>query len=552
MDDAANAIDLRFSETSIMDTASSLASEILSPSELSSFSAPASFSSFMTNMVGGNDTQSTEITNSKLIGILCNDIVRSIYTLGPGVDTGPDRADRLGSMYHSSHNEALATGSTAGGHAGMTNLSPLRYRTKLERPCWSGPGVALSNGPTDTFSMRASVIATTLSNVLIASAGIGRLEGAELGQRFSVTDGLAGLEKAFGALPLTRSISDIPGSTAGPRMLLPMIDLSFEEGSILDSVVIGETLGNSEMRILPFEGGSYPDQTNPPVVSGRDYFTELPIRFPTAGRSNDFSSFSTSFTSIVKDALEYLNELYAIDQDTNLSPEKILAIVLQEFALYLDNLSLPPNSKDWNKMAALSCKLFDQATRSSTTGVDAYFDDFAGIAAADSNGHSGLSRFYAGATLSSAMGTSGLSTRTMLARQAFLLSSQYDSLLADDEKLAIPVSSGYSLYSSEVHANDPSLISPFKIAMESNFTSGLSTTTYTDGSSTDGSLPPSTLAQIESAILLRDICNAQVGSALGSIRALDATVTNQDPGFSTAADDLNVTDYLTIDEGEKR
>ena len=99
----------------------------------------------------------------------------------------------------------------------------------------------------------------------------------------SVSDGSAGLEKAFGALPLTETDN--------------ILDMQFEEGCILDSIVLGEELGDTELRILPFEAGSYPNQTSPPVVSGRDYFTELPMRYPTAGRTNDFSSFASSFSS---------------------------------------------------------------------------------------------------------------------------------------------------------------------------------------------------------------------------------------------------------------
>jgi hypothetical protein len=550
MDSAANSIDLRFSETAIMDLAASLTSETLTPSETAGFTPPGTFSSFLTTMVGlqyGDE----RISNSKLIGLACNDITRSIYTIGPGTDSGPTRRGMSNTMpdavsmgvgtsypslpsagtpesstYHINHNETKdSTGnSSAGWSPGLHNISSLRFRKNLYRPCWGDNLDKIENaGSGDTWAMRATIVATTLSNILITSAGIGRLEGAELGSRFSVSDGKAGLEKAFGALPLAETDN--------------ILDMTFEEGCVLDSVVLGEELGNTELRILPFEAGSYPNEQSPPVVSGRDYFTEMPMRYPTADRTNDFSSFASSFSSIVSDATSYLDELYAISEDTLLSPEKILSVVMQEFATYLRALSVPSSSTDWNEMVVMSCKLFDEAR---THDELIKFDASKSVASAVSEGYAGLDTFYGGATLSAYTGKTGLSAMTMLARQAFLMSDQYDALLTDDEKAVIPLSSNFSLFADEIGSE----LDPYAQVIESNFSSGLASIALLDGTvDIDTYAPRSTseLSQAESLIFLRDICNNKfAGDGCGGAYDVSA---------ETGFDATSCTDYLLLSEG---
>jgi len=523
MNTAADAIDLKFSEVAIMDLAASNSSDLLTDSEASGFIPPASFEGFLKSMVGITGYDPGETSNTKMIAIACNDIVRSIYTLGPGADAGPSRGGQSttegyvsfgvteassglpeSSTYHNSRKEDLFS-------PGLHNLSALRFRKSLYSPVWAGDISLIDQLSTDSLSDRAVAIATTLSNILITSAGIGRLSGTEMGSRFSVTDGYGGLEKAFGALPMT--VTD------------NILNMSFEEGSILDSVVIGEELGDTELRILPFESGHYPNQTSPPVVSGRDYFTELPIRYPTAGRTNNFSEFASSFSSIVSDSGDYLEELYAVSEDTNLSPDKILAAVLQEFATYLQKLSISSSSFDYNEMTALSCKVYSEArAHDGVARYDAYSDSE--MPSAISSGYAGIDSFYGEATLSSMLSgqyttsTSGASVRgltmiQMLARQSYLMSYEYDQLLSDTEKSVIPTSSNLDVFADDVYASDSlsTSVKNYRIALEKHYNSGGSSSVTADGILDETiSISPSILSQAESLILFRDMTNNRRGN----------------------------------------
>jgi len=172
-----------------------------------------------------------------------------------------------------------------------------------------------------------------LSNEMVLSAGIGRLQGSKLGSRFLErrTDRpgqydpfirVLGFSPTFPSKVLTSFISSGPDRA----------------GSLLDLLALGEEVPDRELIVMPFEANTVVGGETP-YVSGRQYFVEMAAQLERPELRGALRRFSTGFSGTVKDLSAYLTELMALDVTTPLAPELLLARVLQDFKTVISSLS---------------------------------------------------------------------------------------------------------------------------------------------------------------------------------------------------------------------
>ena len=244
----------------------------------------------------------------------------------------------------------------------------------------------------DIDDLLASIVGTicNISNELIVSAGIGRLKGGQIGNRFM----LESTESSSPKIGETRSIYDVTKKLLGvsPKnqgqlgvysLLQPT-----EPGSFLDYLVLGEQhvpaspgLANSRKTIIaPFESSAISTRNNNTelvVIPGQKYFIEAPLTNTPASRlANEensgtpliegLSKYSLELSGFIDDFNLYTDELMAFSTETSLTPEMILARILQDFASVLTSLTNTHESRDAKSDAVAG--LFSDASIRYVTG----------------------------------------------------------------------------------------------------------------------------------------------------------------------------------------
>lgn len=193
-----------------------------------------------------------------------------------------------------------------------------------------------------------------LSNELVTSAGVGRLLGSNLGNRYLTappTPSATGkslvepFERIFGFSPTASSSEISRFFTTGPAFA----------GSFLDYLALGEE--NTEGRdviVMPFESDTAL-YNNTYYVSGRRYFIDLALAPERKVLRGALSNFSSKYSTLMNDMSAYLTELMALDSTTSLAPELLMSRILQDFQGVLSSFS--EGSID-NEKSALVAALF--------------------------------------------------------------------------------------------------------------------------------------------------------------------------------------------------
>ena len=204
--------------------------------------------------------------------------------------------------------------------------------------------------PKDLETIKKSIISQVIciSNEFITSAGIGRLVGSSLGDRFLVAvspeTGINQYE------PYSKLLGESPFAERSTleRFYLP-VSRGYE-GGLTDYLALGEEVPESEVTIIPLENNSASVDGHY-YLSGKKYFIDLGLENIT---ESDISknariglvNYSESLTSFFADSSSYLNELLAFDQSTGLSPEIILARILKDFSTVLSNVNKDSTARD--------------------------------------------------------------------------------------------------------------------------------------------------------------------------------------------------------------
>ena len=160
-----------------------------------------------------------------------------------------------------------------------------------------------------------------LSNEMILSAGVGRLQGSRLGNRFleRPTDPLKfdPFTRLLGLSPTEKNISKF--FTTGPD----------RPGSFLDLLALGEEVEGRDFIVMPFEANTA-IYNGTPYVSGRQYFIETATQIGDQESRGSLKRFATQYGSLSRDMSAYMTELAALDTETPLSPELLFARFLQD------------------------------------------------------------------------------------------------------------------------------------------------------------------------------------------------------------------------------
>ena len=193
-----------------------------------------------------------------------------------------------------------------------------------------------------------------ISNELITSAGIGRLSGSPLGNRFLLEH--TPEEGLVQTRPYHKVLGEDPFSTKEKLERFHRNITTYKSG-MTDLLALGEEL-DSKVVILPFEVRSV-QEGDKYFLSGKKYFIESgltngpwqnlsvddPNNLATQSRQG-LLNYSDSFSQFTTDVSGYMNELLCLDSSTNLTPELILARILKDFSVVLSSINNTSEFRD--------------------------------------------------------------------------------------------------------------------------------------------------------------------------------------------------------------
>jgi hypothetical protein len=174
-----------------------------------------------------------------------------------------------------------------------------------------------------------------LSNEMILSAGIGRVNGSQIANRFLQVSPInnnqyAPFDRVFGESPSASSeiISQFFKTGLGRS--------SAFQGSFLDYMALSEESLSRDFIVMPFEVDTVIDETTMPYASGKKYFIDLAMQEvdtpPGVQTKRDsIKKFSSQYKSFTSDMSAYMTEMLSLNIETKLSPQYLFARIIQDF-----------------------------------------------------------------------------------------------------------------------------------------------------------------------------------------------------------------------------
>lgn len=207
-----------------------------------------------------------------------------------------------------------------------------------------------SDNPTEKWDYINHLICT-ISNELIISAGIGRLKGSSLGERFLISEQeYSAAEMPTQTFSLVHPFHKVFGNDISQKLQTKIyVNGGVYAGGLIDYLALGEESDNPKFVVMPFEVNTAREGVDGPVlVGGKKYFVDMAIQSvgPTQPDRSALKNFSNQFSLYTADMSAYVTEILALDQETSLAPELIMARVLQDFKSVLTNGLLPAASRD--------------------------------------------------------------------------------------------------------------------------------------------------------------------------------------------------------------
>ena len=155
-----------------------------------------------------------------------------------------------------------------------------------------------------------------LSNELIVSGGINRLLGTELGNKYGVASGDP-FKNVFGI-----DMSVVYGASP---VNIPEIDP--KPGSLCDFIT-AEDIDSSRI-VLPFEvSDTFVGNTK--YLPGSSYMVEGPARKIDKNFADPLRKFNNNLAGESKSAIEYITELFALNEATPLAPQSLFIRILED------------------------------------------------------------------------------------------------------------------------------------------------------------------------------------------------------------------------------
>jgi len=348
MDTAASGLNVSKLSSQIIQRASDSLAPILAPTESSNDPLPSSLDAYIA-LSYPNPNIDTALTNTARLALLMQDTALACLTAHPTTLTNlsrpPVHAGSLFSVPGAYRYDPDGPGTRPEADIPTVNQLFLRNENtvvgqfKRTRPAGESrvtsrknPGfITLDPDTTSTAGtqeeMWDDVIHSicALSNEMVLSAGVGRLQGSKLGNRF--LERRADRPQQYD--PFIRALGFAPGSTseAVSRFITAGPDRA---GSYFDYLALGEEVANREIIVMPFETNTVV-YGETPYVAGRQYFIEMAAQLERPALRGALRRFSTQYSGVVRDLSSYLTELMALDAATPLAPELLLARILQDF-----------------------------------------------------------------------------------------------------------------------------------------------------------------------------------------------------------------------------
>lgn len=202
----------------------------------------------------------------------------------------------------------------------------------------------------DTSNLTSDIqkFLSCLSNELIMSAGINRLTGTELGNKYGVASDKP-LDVVIGA--------NMAQMYHSKGVVIPESDA--KKGSLLDFITSEDT--DSKRVVLPFEVNDI-TMNKKKYLPGSDYLVEGPARKLDISFNDPVGKFSENFSGEVASAKRYFEDLLALTESVLLSPQGIFIRILEDIYTICLEGSKPIDFVDRN--AVKSYLKFSLATAS--------------------------------------------------------------------------------------------------------------------------------------------------------------------------------------------
>lgn len=346
---AASGLDVSSLSSQIMQRASDAMMSIQAASENGNDALPRDLDEYI-KLTFSNSNDVSSLTNTAKLATLMQDMLLSACSIHPTLLTRISRKEQSGdsdSLFTFPGRFSYSTGpSNSDIRIPMSQDLFQKNRRIIFARVHSASGVSTSGEASLKNSLPDYVdsikhLITCLSNEMILSAGIGRLVGSGLGNRFLLRDTATNqyypFNKVLGISPDATSDQMSAVFTQGALTR----DANFA-GSYFDHLMLGEE-NDSSFYVLPFETQTFLGPQGEIYASGRKYFIDLPVQ------ANDsiaqrlrggLKNFSKSYSQLSNDISSYLSELLAANIDTRLSPQFLLARILQDISSVLKTLSL--------------------------------------------------------------------------------------------------------------------------------------------------------------------------------------------------------------------
>jgi hypothetical protein len=312
IDEVVKVLNLRGNSETLMASAKDILSEGLDPDEAASTTFPSTVDELLESWCGFQGQTVRAFSNSKTYATLLRELSSAITGVYPTmIDHGQHRTDPGATRLSSRH-------IAPPGQRHQLDCAHIGNRSGIKSPMGAGTGNTaggnISSGPLTGLD-RALVLATLLSNELTVSAGIGRLSGMPIGNRFGVTQE----NPVLGALGISTSVSNID-----------ITSMTTKPGSLADFIVLNETQNNAQRTVLPFEAAPV-RASGKTLTSGADFFVEGPLRFPGGNHVDSYMSYASKLSDTTQDVSNYLEELLALgEKEMPLTPQGVLVRCLSE------------------------------------------------------------------------------------------------------------------------------------------------------------------------------------------------------------------------------
>ena len=337
MDTAGSGLNITRISQQIMRRANDTLAQILTPTESSNPSLPTLLDEYLSLTFPGNVTSTqvdSYLTNTGRLVMLAQDMMLACLSAHPLLLNRFSRVLRSDgtSLFSIPDSYAYDPDGPEGpldSRAIPTvtdmfsrNVSTIRGQFTVDAPPMRiNPGFISTAASGDEMWDDVLHSICALSNEMILSAGIGRLQGSKLGNRFLERPAdplkLDPFTRLLGISPTERNVSKFFGT--GPD----------RPGSFLDLLALGEEAEDRDFIVMPFETNTVV-YNGTPYVSGRQYFIEMATQIGDQDSRGALKRFSDQYGALMRDMSTYMTELAALDTETPLSPELLFARILQD------------------------------------------------------------------------------------------------------------------------------------------------------------------------------------------------------------------------------